>query len=134
MKTLHLLYCYCYAASTFPRLCSGKVLHHHGRLGTVRQQNPDRALSQPSLRQLQWEKGFTVPLWPQEERVRSPSLHSPGLPDRNSELARAQAPPCCAWHSHTYWPHTPAPRLPTPLFHPSAPQGAQQELLSTTPR
>lgn len=38
------------------------------------------------------------------------------------------------WHGHTYRPHSPAPRLLTPLFHPSAPQGAQQELLSTTPR
>lgn len=70
-----------------------------------------------------------MPLWPQEERVHSPSLHSPGLPDCNSELAGAQAPPRCA----VAQPHVPAPRLLTPLFHPSAPQGAQQELLSTTP-
>lgn len=70
-----------------------------------------------------------MPLWPQEERVHSPSLHSPGLPDCNSELAGAQAPPRCA----VAQPHVPAPRQLTPLFHPSAPQGAQQELLSTTP-
>lgn len=71
-----------------------------------------------------------MPLWPQEERVRSPSLHSPGLPDYNSELAGAQAPPRCA----VARPHVPATRtgpspahtLVPPLSSPRCPAGTPE--------
>lgn len=127
-----------YTASALPSLCSGKVLHrshHHGRLGIARQQDPDRAPpSQFDQDNHNGKRASLCPCGPRRSVSVPPRCTAPGCLTIIQSWLGPRPRLAALWHGHTYRPHAPAPRLLTPLFHPSAPQGAQQELLSTTPR